>query len=313
MAMWLSIMILYKWQTPWTWYFGCIQVLQTGSVFSFFFSSIQNTVFFFLPFFLLFVHTNDAFLLKWLKQSWLWKETGSLMILFFSGPCMTLVLSKADEANAGQGTIDYFRDLIGPKDVNIAKEEAPARYVLTVQVTFCHLYNYVLTKLIINNTYSFTKGNCVCILCKLMWFYYMFFIVYKHWVKSQQSSTNKLFSHKLVKKYVLNPFVWLDQFVRFFLHVHSSLHFSLFMYLWLLHWNLVQVEKKMLLKGSCEGCCCWWDVGSSLCDCVSCLTCIQNSDWYVHSLGNHSILWLNIGKLKFLIMQPEVLCTLEFV
>ena len=65
------------------------------------------------------------------------EKTGSLLI--FSGPCMTLVLSKADEANAGEGTIDYFRDLIGPKDVNIAKEEAPARYVLTVQVTFCHL------------------------------------------------------------------------------------------------------------------------------------------------------------------------------
>lgn len=60
---------------------------------------------------------------------------------------MTLVLSKADEANAGEGTIDYFRDLIGPKDVNIAKEEAPARYVLMVQVTFCHLQLCIMTKL----------------------------------------------------------------------------------------------------------------------------------------------------------------------
>ena len=33
-------------------------------------------------------------------------------------------------------------------------------------------------------------------------------------MKSQQLITNKLFSHK-VKKYVLNPFVWLDQFVHF--------------------------------------------------------------------------------------------------
>ena len=46
----------------------------------------------------------------------------------FSGPCMTLLLSKASNTpDTGDGTIEYFRDLIGPKDVNIAKEEAPAR------------------------------------------------------------------------------------------------------------------------------------------------------------------------------------------
>lgn len=43
---------------------------------------------------------------------------------------MTLLLSKAGEStDAGEGTIDYFRDLIGPKDVNIAKEEAPNRWI----------------------------------------------------------------------------------------------------------------------------------------------------------------------------------------
>ncbi|KAJ7372866.1 Thioredoxin domain-containing protein 3 [Desmophyllum pertusum] len=43
-----------------------------------------------------------------------------------SGPCMTLLLSKAgDSPDVSDGTIEYFRDLIGPKDVNIAKEEAP--------------------------------------------------------------------------------------------------------------------------------------------------------------------------------------------
>lgn len=43
-----------------------------------------------------------------------------------SGPCMTLLLSKAgDSPEAGEGAVDYFRDLIGPKDINIAKEEAP--------------------------------------------------------------------------------------------------------------------------------------------------------------------------------------------
>ena len=49
--------------------------------------------------------------------------------VFLSGPCMTLVLSKAEQSlDAGDdGTIDYFRDLIGPKDVNIAKEKAPNR------------------------------------------------------------------------------------------------------------------------------------------------------------------------------------------
>ncbi|XP_020893204.1 thioredoxin domain-containing protein 3 homolog isoform X2 [Exaiptasia diaphana] len=43
-----------------------------------------------------------------------------------SGPLMTLALSKAgDTPEAVEGVIDSFRELIGPKDVNIAKEEAP--------------------------------------------------------------------------------------------------------------------------------------------------------------------------------------------
>jgi hypothetical protein len=43
---------------------------------------------------------------------------------------MTLVLSKAgDTPDAIEGVIDSFRELIGPKDVNTAKEEAPERYV----------------------------------------------------------------------------------------------------------------------------------------------------------------------------------------
>ena len=51
-----------------------------------------------------------------------------LVWFFSSGPCMTLLLSKAgDSPDVGDGTIEYFRDLIGPKDVNIAKEEAPTR------------------------------------------------------------------------------------------------------------------------------------------------------------------------------------------
>lgn len=40
---------------------------------------------------------------------------------------MTLLLSKGGDSDIGDGTIEYFRDLIGPNDVNIAKEEAPTR------------------------------------------------------------------------------------------------------------------------------------------------------------------------------------------
>lgn len=39
-----------------------------------------------------------------------------------SGPCLTLIISKG---GTGDGVIPHFRDLIGPKDVNVAKEEAP--------------------------------------------------------------------------------------------------------------------------------------------------------------------------------------------
>jgi hypothetical protein len=39
---------------------------------------------------------------------------------------MTLIISKGE---TGEGVIPKFRDLIGPKDVNQAKEEAPNRYV----------------------------------------------------------------------------------------------------------------------------------------------------------------------------------------
>lgn len=45
---------------------------------------------------------------------------------------MTLALSKAgDTPEAVEGVIDSFRELIGPKDVNIAKEEAPERYEIS--------------------------------------------------------------------------------------------------------------------------------------------------------------------------------------
>lgn len=46
------------------------------------------------------------------------------MLSLHSGPCMTLVLSKGD---TGEGVIDEFRELLGPADVDVAKQDAPAR------------------------------------------------------------------------------------------------------------------------------------------------------------------------------------------
>ena len=44
--------------------------------------------------------------------------------LSLSGPCMTLILTKGD---TGEGVIDDIRNLIGPPDVEQAKEESPER------------------------------------------------------------------------------------------------------------------------------------------------------------------------------------------
>jgi len=41
-----------------------------------------------------------------------------------SGPCVTLILTKGD---TGEGVVEEIRDLVGPKDVTLAKEEAPER------------------------------------------------------------------------------------------------------------------------------------------------------------------------------------------
>lgn len=38
---------------------------------------------------------------------------------------MTVVLSKGD---TGEGVIDEFRELIGPADVDVAKQDAPTRW-----------------------------------------------------------------------------------------------------------------------------------------------------------------------------------------
>ena len=52
------------------------------------------------------------------------KVTNCIFALLYSGPCMTVVLSKGD---TGEGVIDEFRELLGPADVEVAKQDAPTR------------------------------------------------------------------------------------------------------------------------------------------------------------------------------------------
>ena len=49
----------------------------------------------------------------------------SLCVYVTSGPCVALVLTKGD---TGEGIMEEIRELVGPKDVEVAKEEAPERY-----------------------------------------------------------------------------------------------------------------------------------------------------------------------------------------
>ena len=48
-----------------------------------------------------------------------------LCVCVTSGPCVALVLTKGD---TGEGVMEEIRELVGPKDVEVAKEEAPERY-----------------------------------------------------------------------------------------------------------------------------------------------------------------------------------------
>lgn len=45
-------------------------------------------------------------------------------VVAYSGPCMTLVISKG---TTGEGVIEEVRDYLGPKEVEKAKEDAPER------------------------------------------------------------------------------------------------------------------------------------------------------------------------------------------
>ena len=48
----------------------------------------------------------------------------SCVLIDLSGPCMTLVLTKGD---TGEGVVNDVRSLIGPPDVEQAKQESPER------------------------------------------------------------------------------------------------------------------------------------------------------------------------------------------
>lgn len=48
----------------------------------------------------------------------------TLIDFMSSGPCMTLVVSKKD---VEKGVVEEIRNILGPKDVEKAKEEAPTR------------------------------------------------------------------------------------------------------------------------------------------------------------------------------------------
>ena len=51
-----------------------------------------------------------------------------LLYFYYSGPCMTLAITKPGD-DIGEDLLPEFRSLIGPLDVNTAKEEAPSRWV----------------------------------------------------------------------------------------------------------------------------------------------------------------------------------------
>lgn len=53
-----------------------------------------------------------------------------------SGPCLTLVLTRGD---TGEGVLEGMRELLGPADVEKAREEAPERWARKsrVRVLLC--------------------------------------------------------------------------------------------------------------------------------------------------------------------------------
>ena len=48
------------------------------------------------------------------------------MVRVHSGPCMTVVVTHGD---TGEGVVEQVRELMGPADVDLAKQDAPDRYV----------------------------------------------------------------------------------------------------------------------------------------------------------------------------------------
>lgn len=69
---------------------------------------------------------QSFFLFCILKISFEHAYINILLFIFFSGPCMTLAITKPGD-DIGEDLLPEFRSLIGPLDVNTAKEEAPSR------------------------------------------------------------------------------------------------------------------------------------------------------------------------------------------
>ena len=75
---------------------------------------------------------------------------------FYSGPCMTLVLTKGD---TGEGIIEGVRQFIGPTDVDQAKQEAPDRWV-RLQHNSCTIDYWLILLLIIDNRLQCNICKC---------------------------------------------------------------------------------------------------------------------------------------------------------
>ena len=53
-------------------------------------------------------------------------DCGFAVVRVHSGPCMTVVVTHGD---TGEGVVEQVRELMGPADVDLAKQDAPDRYV----------------------------------------------------------------------------------------------------------------------------------------------------------------------------------------
>ena len=65
------------------------------------------------------------------------------MVVVHSGPCMTVVVTRGD---TGEGVVEEVRQLMGPADVDLAKEDSPERSnVLLLTHTICNILLLIWT------------------------------------------------------------------------------------------------------------------------------------------------------------------------